>query len=548
MRAHSARLMYLGELFDGQFRFCLPWFQRAYCWTGANVLRLVADIVAVMSSDPRQDYCLGTVMLARSGDGRVERAIIDGHQRVMTLTILFAVLRDLEPDRAEKTLLDRFIRRSGSRLMMSPPQPHLDPPQVLARFLNDFVQQDGVTLVDEGGDRSQLSVTERNILTNRDELVRYLSALTEVERRQLGQYLAERCTFVVRLVSNEDAAWRMLQIEEETRLNFHPAAQAKASLLSVMPSEDRHAAAETWETWSTRLGNEDVWLLLSMLRTLRMRRRREAPVESDLCKEFKLNTAGREFVETAFARSAEALVAIRTNALGPAADRSVVAERLKYLSWLERDSWLLPLIHITMTRGAAAEEVSEFLWRLERLGWLMRLASLQPATQENHYIALLDEIDTGIAVNDMSMLHILPDWVESARKSLRSHRFGEKDYAARILRRISAALGEDPGPPDRENVTIEHICPRNPDKRSMWVRAGKGALKSVETLGNLVFLSRIDNVAAANLEWNDKRKVLAASSHVLARHAAAREWTSATPADRTEELIGVLLRAWKLVP
>src|SRR5262245_39984483 len=88
----NVEVLRLEELFSSRFRFYLPWFQRAYAWGEEHASRLLADVLRAMTG-PKKRYFLGHVKLAKPNN-RPDSAIIDGQQRAITLTILFALLRD----------------------------------------------------------------------------------------------------------------------------------------------------------------------------------------------------------------------------------------------------------------------------------------------------------------------------------------------------------------------------------------------------------------------------------------------------------------------
>ena len=110
----SVNVISLKELFSDAYHFRLPYFQRAYAWHTVAAGRLLADVTTAMAAN-KPYYCLGKLMLAKSPRSP-ETALVDGHQRIMSLTILFAVLRDLEDDAADKARLARLHRRIGHRL------------------------------------------------------------------------------------------------------------------------------------------------------------------------------------------------------------------------------------------------------------------------------------------------------------------------------------------------------------------------------------------------------------------------------------------------
>ena len=113
----------LGELFANPRRFRLPWFQRAYSWQTQQVAQLVGDLLEAMTWADDSAFMLGTLTLA-AVSGQDGLAIVDGHQRLLTLTILAAVLRDLEVAGPSRDLISRFIadpRTSGAALRIMQP-------------------------------------------------------------------------------------------------------------------------------------------------------------------------------------------------------------------------------------------------------------------------------------------------------------------------------------------------------------------------------------------------------------------------------------------
>ena len=65
----------------------IPRFQRPYSWEKENLEEFWKD---VFKSD-QKDYFIGSIVTYKTGDAR---AVVDGQQRLTTLTILLAILRD----------------------------------------------------------------------------------------------------------------------------------------------------------------------------------------------------------------------------------------------------------------------------------------------------------------------------------------------------------------------------------------------------------------------------------------------------------------------
>jgi uncharacterized protein with ParB-like and HNH nuclease domain len=74
----------------------IPRYQRAYSWGDDQLDKLWEDLIEAKQNDP--NYFLGSVITAKSEDSTTYLDIVDGQQRLTTLTILLCVYRDLFPN------------------------------------------------------------------------------------------------------------------------------------------------------------------------------------------------------------------------------------------------------------------------------------------------------------------------------------------------------------------------------------------------------------------------------------------------------------------
>lgn len=91
----------LRELLEGAKQYRVPLYQRTYSWTEAQLLRLWEDIrklAAERVEDPDMTHFIGSLVLAPSPTngpaGVSEFLVVDGQQRLTTLSILLCALRD----------------------------------------------------------------------------------------------------------------------------------------------------------------------------------------------------------------------------------------------------------------------------------------------------------------------------------------------------------------------------------------------------------------------------------------------------------------------
>ena len=538
----SVSVIPLKDLFSDAYHFRLPYFQRAYAWQTPEIGRLLSDITAAMrAGEGKRGYFLGKLMVAKKNGGP-DTALVDGHQRVMSLTLLFAVLRDLESDPAFQERLNSLIRGRDLRL---------SPQEAMALCCERFVQAPGATSVEPDEDFGVLSETERNVIDNRNYLRAELSGseFPPADRRALVTYLAERCSVIVSSVEDEDEAWAFLRTEEETRVDFSKADRAKFNLLSIVPPGERAECQKVWESCEALLGAADTHALLAHLRTLKRRKYSSKPVEVEIAESYKFNAAGAglSFLKGHLLPAAERLAELRRD--GSGAKGSGISVYTERLTWIDPHLWV-PAALLWLDRARSAEETLLFFRRLERLVWLMKIAGFDPTKQHNRIVQLLGEIDRGESAAKMRELEVTADLRTKALTNLRSPSFDAKHFAGKVLRRISVALGQDTGPVDRETLTIEHILPRAHAQKSGW-RTNFSSPQAVKTyshrLGNLTFLSAADNQKADTLDWIEKKPILARSPLVLSQRVAVNEdWTPAHILARTEELIGVLFKDWEI--
>lgn len=539
----KVRVVSLRQLFSGEHAFRLPWFQRAYAWQTNEAGRLLTDLfdVAYEEAESRRRYFLGSLMLAKK-PGDKTTALVDGHQRVMTLTLLFSVLRDLSKHATSRALLQSFIGGPGYRLQTQ---------DNLAGFCEQYVQASGATLLSPDAEIEALSETERNVIENRDYFVTELSSgeVSEETRELLIDTLADRCFVIIKEVPDEDEAWRMLEIEEQTRRDFNASNRAKASLLSMIPAVEREHARQVWEDCEFKLGSQDMHALLGHVRTLKMRKRSERPVETDLAQAFALNKSGLPFIDDALAPAAAQLLALRRHEVGTMRARAAISTSLEHLSWIEPNLWVPAALRWLDRRGESGETAT-FFARLDRLAWLLRIAGIDPTRQQRQIIRLLAEIDKDTPVESMKELEITRSVRDSAWTNLRSSTFDSKHYATRVMRRISVELGQDPGPICPVAVTVEHVLPRGWLDNSGWRRHFKTekVVKSyAHKLGNLTFLTAEQNRAADAAEWPEKLKSFSRCEFAMTRELVKTpDWTADVIEARTDRLAGLLFKAWNL--
>ena len=96
--------IYIKDIFEQWYR--IPEYQRPYVWEKDEVLDLLDDISYAAVNTPNNDYFLGSFVYQHKKAGGdqefVENDLLDGQQRITTIFLLFAVVRDIETNKKRK--------------------------------------------------------------------------------------------------------------------------------------------------------------------------------------------------------------------------------------------------------------------------------------------------------------------------------------------------------------------------------------------------------------------------------------------------------------
>ena len=99
-------------------KFKIPLYQRSYAWEEKHVKELLQDLGDAIREGQNQ-YFLGSVVLSKEDANALE--IIDGQQRITTLTIFLAAIRDYfevkEDSERAKIIEEQYLFKKDSRTL-----------------------------------------------------------------------------------------------------------------------------------------------------------------------------------------------------------------------------------------------------------------------------------------------------------------------------------------------------------------------------------------------------------------------------------------------
>ncbi|MBT1171565.1 DUF262 domain-containing protein [Bifidobacterium sp. SO4] len=251
--AIKANELPLGKVFTPDFRFTIPSFQRAYIWKPENILQLVGDLKDA-SATPGTPYFLGSLILVRESENRY--MVIDGQQRLVSLSIIIAVLRDLEQDPDLMRQLDALLVEPGDKLRGIINEPRLTLRERDAAFFREHVQEDNLESVFDMNDDDLATAAQRNIVHNIKKTYDEISNWRPSERQRFAQYLVNEVTLVIVTTDDLDGAHRIFDVMNMRGLPLTPSDVFKARATSGLAAAELDAYAARWDDIVDPLGDD----------------------------------------------------------------------------------------------------------------------------------------------------------------------------------------------------------------------------------------------------------------------------------------------------
>lgn len=560
------------RLFDSPFLFNIPAYQRPYSWTVKEAGQLLEDLVIAAGLDDHEtaspDYFIGTILLLDPeadvvsppppyGGPRVFE-VVDGQQRLVTIAILAAVLRDLEDADADRTedgvrladqlhaMIalgpdDRDITGRRSRIVLRDNEQRYLERRVVRRELKSV----GLAL-EFGSDGLEMAAV-------REHLAAEIDHLSDAERRSLSRYLVDFCHVVVIISRDIDRAHRLFTVLNERGKPLDRKDIIKAEVLRGVPSDAAPAALMRWENAHAALGGE-FEAFLGHLRLIHGLQR--LPIISGV-RSLVRAMGSERFLAEQLSPLAEAFDRVRTFASGPeAASHARLTAALISLNRLGKSDWV-PAAIVAMTQfPSAPEQATRLMCEIERFSYLLRVLCYGAGKRQRRFAAVIQAIRSSPdgALNS-------PAW-DITRDEQRTIAFHLKDLHRRnpgmsklVLMRIEDEMAGQSLPIDPGKLTVEHLLPLRPAATSDWKRQVVDAEQRAyctASLGNLVLVSERQNDKAKNKDFGDKlaiyREVEPGSPPLVlnADVVGSAEWLAADITARETRLLEVIARIWRI--
>ncbi|MEP5623301.1 MAG: DUF262 domain-containing protein, partial [Hyphomicrobiales bacterium] len=227
----------LSKIFSSEFEYLIPSYQRPYAWTVDEASELFDDLKSFYKTEDDEGYFLGSIVLIKSEDGPLAE-VIDGQQRLTTLTILFSVLSSVH-DGANKDELKGYVVEPGKKAEKIDPKPRLTLRERDKAFFQKYVQEFRLDELAELDEAAVENEARANILRNAVHLRKSVEAAfdTPEELLEFASFLLTRCFLVAVSTPNEASAFRVFSVMNSRGLDLQPTDIIKADAIGKISGE-----------------------------------------------------------------------------------------------------------------------------------------------------------------------------------------------------------------------------------------------------------------------------------------------------------------------
>jgi hypothetical protein len=535
----------LADLLCSGMEMAMPPYQRSYSWESNEAQALLSDLQDV--SESQEKHFIGAIVLVKEA-GRY--LIVDGQQRLTTLTILLSVLRDMEPDQARKDEIHSLIAdtEAGAAPLWRISLNHIDGP-----YLREAIQTPGASLRSDVEPND--SESQRRMKRNLQNFINTVRDMSPAAQRELAETIRNRILLVKVVVEDWDGGYNVFRVLNTRGKSPNTHDIIKTDLLenANLTPEEANQFSREWSEHESRLGGSGFDDLLNQISTLYARKAKKGASEFRKAVINKTSGGARQFLSKELPAYVDAYVTISTGQGTFGNMTAQVNECLNHLRLIDHQLWRAPALKFLVNHNGSPENAFIFFRNLERFAFGAMMAITDQRSRQRRYQKIADNADNiRNLFAENGPLALSREERREISNRLRS-RFGAFSQRRAIALRMNAEIesGKALGPGD--GATVEHVLPKNLPEESPWKNAWPNTAVHrdlVDTIGNFALLSSATNQKADNLSFAEKRDLYFAEGDpefALTRDIKEKvAWTPEVTRKRTEHLSTIMENAWQL--
>lgn len=537
-------------------QFVIPVYQRNYTWTvKKQLVQLIKDLEQLIEDETKQkQHFLGTIVyLENIVEYKVERSIVDGQQRLVTMFLMAHAMKSISENEyrareIDETYLQNYAEKADSRYRQ--------------RLYPSVADGEDYTIISEGRFDELNKDSSSNIVQNFLYLQAELKSLVERYTFDRVLYALKRFSIVYIKLDERDNAQQIFESINSTGERLTASDLIRNFIMMNKSNEEQTLLyKQYWRkleaVFDNSKGMEDFfrYYLAAMTEEYSAKhvlyqafkeywhKERESASDVELLQ--KLVRYSEYFVNLYYKKPDGKYLEVLS-------DFQSMESMMPAPFVLELSEWYY------FDKVISEEQYFEIInvvngYQLRRYfngDDTSRVSKAFPSYLKHvrKYVAvhgfenIVDIVIYVLVTRNQSNNMSLP-----TDKALKSNLSNVNAYAMRLVRWLLEKIENrnNPATLDMSNLSIEHIMPQT--STAYWEEkagvSGEEYIELVNTIGNLTLVTKPDNSAAGNKDFETKKKIFEDTLHIRLNKIlyGMSEWTSEAIKNRSERLIDELI-------
>lgn len=549
----------LAKIFSSDFDYTIPTYQRPYAWNEVQAGELLSDLLDFCKNEQEDTYFLGSIVLIKE-EGRPHAEVIDGQQRLTTLTILLAALTSLFSGEL-RVDFENYIREPGRASQGLKPKPRLTLRERDRKFFEDYIQGlkfDELIALDAAKLENE---SQRNIRRNAELILQRLDAAfgkDAVRLCEFGAFLVQRCFLVSVATPSQQSAFRVFSVLNSRGMDLLPTDIIKSDVIGSVTASLQDQFTETWEELEVETGRDGFAEVFGHIRMIHAKdKARRSLLEEFRERVIAKTNSPEDLVSKVIEPFTRAYLIAKQCRYVSTSSAAEVNATLKWLNRIDNSDWLPSAMKFLAEHEANVDYVVWFLRKLERLAAHMYICAYSVNARIERYARVLREMEQGHSfAQKISSIELTTEEKAISHRVLQGDIYSmpprRRNY---LILRLDSFLVDGAATYDPSLLTIEHVLPQTVAEGSMWAQQWPSHNDRViwlHRLANLVPLTQRRNSQAQNYDFDRKKIAYFGGKQGISSYALTTQvlnttnWTPEAVAERQTQLLDVLNSRWEL--
>ncbi len=549
------------KIFSSDFEYHIPAYQRPYAWTEEETSTLFDDLYSFYSSErDDENYFLGSIVLIKENTDR-KADVIDGQQRLTTLTILFAVLAYQFNSTDNKSSCIELLQEKGNKLAGIESKPRVFLRDWDQPFFNKYIQNVQIEDLLKLDPISFDTESKKHIYKNCQLLCdKFHDAFQDDdELLRFSHFLLNRCYLVAVSTPSQESAFRVFSVMNSRGLDLLPTDIIKSETIGKLPTELQQSYTDKWENLENTVGRDGFNEVFTHIRTIFTMEKAKKSLLDELRSYVLTATEPISLIDDYIEPYTVAYMKLKNCEYTSSKNAEDIND---YLYWLNKNNnydWMPSAILFMTTYPDDSDYLLWFVRKLERIASYLQVTAQDTNRRMARYKFILAEIkERKESTLDNPLKNIeLTEWEKSEFLKCLNGEIYTMPSARRnyIIQRLDSFVSDGGAIYNTKLFTIEHVLPQNPNSDSEWMKIWPDAKDRqywLNRIANLVPLTRQRNSAAQNYDFDVKKtkyfstKSGTSSYQLTTQVISVESWTPDVVKKRQKELMDIFADKWDL--